>query len=411
MKNRFYALMFICSAIMLAQNVNAQNQRYHDFVFDSVSVTTVKFSDTFNLLMDVYQPVGDSLCHRPVLVLAHGGSFVQGDRTDDNAVIALCQNFARRGYVTVSIDYRLGVAFSLTGPSMATDSAYAENEVLQAIGDGKAAVRFLRKDAYTTNTFRIDTNLIFCGGNSAGAVLFMHYIYITDVNQTSPALQTIINNNGGLEGNSGNPGYSSAVNAVLSLAGGLNDPNFITTGDKPIAHFQGDQDNVVPYTCALAEQGAINVRLCGLGSLDGPYNTYHVTHISKVYPGAGHVPWQSNSAEMNEVDSMSANFLDSITAWPTQVYCNTSTAVQNITADDLISVYPNPAMNQVTVAFAELEPYSKVQLVDGLGRVVSEKTISNLRTIIERNDIAGGVYFIRALRKDGNTVIRKVIFE
>jgi hypothetical protein len=405
MKNRFYALMFFCSALMLAQNVNAQ-QRYHDFVFDSVTVTTDTFSSVYGLAMDIYQPYGDSLCRRPVIVLAHGGSFISGNRSDDNAVVTMCQNFAKRGYVMVSIEYRLGNAVN-----MALDSSYAENEVLQAIGDGKAAVRFLRKDAYTANKYRIDTNLVSCGGNSAGAVLFMHYIYITNVNQTSPALQTIINNNGGLEGNSGNPGYSSEVNAVLSLAGGLNDPSFIVPGDKPVAHFQGDADNVVPYVCALAENGAINVRLCGLGSLNQPYITNNVIHVSKVYPGAGHVPWQSNTAEMTEVDSMSANFMDSITAWPAQIYCNGPSAVQNITADDLIAVYPNPASKGVTISFPELEPYIKVQLVDGLGRVVTEKSVTALRTTFDRNSIASGVYFIRAIKKDASTVIRKVIFE
>ena len=405
MKNRFYALMFFCSALMLAQNVNAQ-QRYHDFVFDSVTVTTDTFSSVYGLAMDIYQPYGDSLCRRPVIVLAHGGSFISGNRSDDNAVVTLCQNFAKRGYVMVSIEYRLGNAVN-----MALDSSYAENEVLQAIGDGKAAVRFLRKDAYTANKYRIDTNLISCGGNSAGAVLFMHYIYITNVNQTSHALQTIINNNGGLEGNSGNPGYSSEVNACLSLAGGLNDPAFIVPGDKPVAHFQGDQDNVVPYVCADAEQGAIMVRLCGLGSLNQPYIDNNVIHISKVYPGAGHVPWQSNTAEMTEVDSMSANFMDSITAWPAQINCAGPTAVQNITADDLIAVYPNPASQSVTISFPELEPYTKVQLVDGLGRVVTEKSVTTIRTTFDRNSIASGVYFIRAIKKDASTVIRKVIFE
>jgi len=406
MKNRLYTLLLFCFVLMFAQHGNAQNQRYHDFVFNSYTIDSVTYSDTFHLKMDVYQPVGDSLCHRPLIVLAHGGSFISGNRQDDNAVVTLCQNFAKRGYVTASIEYRLGSAIN-----MAIDSAYAENEVLQAIGDGKAAVRYFRKDASTTNTFKIDTNLIFCGGNSAGAVLFMHYIYITNVNQTSPALQTIINNNGGLEGNSGNPGYSSSVNAVLSLAGGLNDPNFIIAGDKPIAHFQGSTDNVVPYTCALAEQGAINVRLCGLGSLDPLYQSQHLIHVSKVYPGAGHVPWQSNTSEMTEVDSMSANFLDTITAWPTQVYCNGSVGVQNITSDDLIAVFPNPANREITISFPELAPYNKVQLVDGLGRVVTEKQITSLRTTFERNDIASGVYFIRAIRKDASTVIRKVIFQ
>ena len=405
MKNRFYTFILCCAAFFAVQKADAQT-RYHDMIFDSITVTTVKYSDTFNLQMDVYQPKGDSLCHRPVLVLAHGGSFVSGDRTNDNAVIALCQNFAKRGYVTASIDYRLGNAII-----MALDSTAAINEVMQAIGDGKAAIRYFRKDASTTNTFKVDTSLIFCGGNSAGAVLYMHYIFITNINHPPGTLNPIIAANGGLEGNSGNAGYSSNVNACLSLAGGINDPGFLALGDKPIAHFQGDQDATVPYNCGEAVSGQIHVRLCGLGSLNGLYNSLGITHLSKVYPNAGHVPWQSNASEMTEVDSMSANFLDSITMWPSQTYCSVSTGVQNVSEDEFISVFPNPASQQVTITFPEVGPYSKVELVDGLGRVVSEKTVNSVRMSFERKDVAAGVYFIRAIKKDASVVIRKVIFE
>jgi len=406
MKNRFYALMFFCSALMFAQNVHAQNQRYHDFVFDSVTVTTVTYSDTFQLLMDIYQPFGDSLCHRPVIVFAHEGSFTGQDRTNDNTVVSECIAFAKRGYVTASIDYRLGQT-----ANMISDSTYAETEVLKAIGDGKASVRYFRKDAYTTNTFRVDTNLIFGGGNSAGAVLFMNYIFITDANQAPPALYNIIQTNGGLEGNSGNAGYSSSINACLSYAGGVNDPSFITTASKPVAHFQGDQDNIVPYTCADAEGGFVKVRLCGLGSLSQLYIDSGVTHASIVYAGQGHVPWDASAALLTQVDTISRNFLDTITNWPALAYCSAANGIENITMDELVSVYPNPASQQITVSFPELAPYSKVQLVDGLGRVVAEKPVASLQTTFERNGIAGGVYFVRAIRKDASTVIRKVVFQ
>ena len=52
-----------------------------------------------------------------------------------------------------------------------------------------------------------------------------------------------------------------------------------------------------------------------------------------------------------------------------------------------------------------------MQLVDGLGRVVAEKPVASLQTTFERNGIAGGVYFVRAIRKDASTVIRKVVFQ
>jgi len=392
---------------MFAQNLNAQGQRYHDLIFDSVTVTTVTYSDTFHQQMRIYQPYGDSLCHRPVIVLAHEGSFTGGDDSTDPTVVTECMNFAQRGYVTASIAYRLGATASMTA-----DSTYAENEVMEAIGDGKAAVRYFRKDAYTTNTFKIDTNIIIGGGNSAGAVLFMNYIFITDISQVEPALQTTILANGGLEGNSGNPGYSSRISACLSMAGGVNNPSFITSKSLPIADHQGDQDLIVPYTCADAEYGFVQVRLCGLGSCAQLYIDSGVTHVSDVFPGQGHVPWDANAAMMTQVDTINRNFLDTVITWPSLTYCgSTATGVQTITDDELITVFPNPASQQVTISFPELAPYSKVQLIDGLGRVLAEKDVTSVRTNFERGGIAGGVYFIRTIRKDASTVIRKVVFQ
>ena len=400
--------MFFCAALMFAQNVNAQSQRYIDFVFDSVTVTTVTYStaNSNTLQMDIYQPFGDSLCHRPVIVLAHEGSFTGGTRSTDITVSTMCENFAKRGYVTATIDYRLGSPLS-----MATDSSYAENEVMQAIGDGKAAIRYFRKDAYTTNTFRIDTNIIIGGGNSAGAVLFMNDIFIMDVSQVEPALQTVILANGGLEGNSGNPGYSSRLSACLSMAGGLNNPSFVTSKSLPIAHFQGSTDNIVPFVCGEAEGGLVQVRLCGLGSLDQLYIDSGVIHKSTIYTGQGHVPWDQSATELQQVDSISAYFLDTVIAWPTATYCALPTGIQTITMDDLISVYPNPAVQQITVALPDLGPYSNVELLDGLGRVVAQKQPTSLRTNFERGQIAAGVYFIKIIRKDAVTVVRKVVFE
>ena len=195
------------------------------------------------------------------------------------------------------------------------------------------------------------------------------------------------------------------------MAGGVNDPSFVTPLSKPIAHFQGDQDQIVPYTCADAEQGFVQVRLCGLGTLAPLYISNGVTHVSQVYPGQGHVPWDANAALLTQVDTINRNFLDTVIAWPAQTYCNGSTGIQNLTSDDLIAVFPNPASQVVTVTFPELAPYSKVQLVDGLGRVVSEQNVVSQRTNFERNGIAAGVYYVRAIRKDAGTVIRKVIFQ
>ena len=57
------------------------------------------------LLMDIYQPYNDPMAARPFMVLVHGGSFLQGNKSD---LEETCRAFARKGYVAVSIQYRLG---------------------------------------------------------------------------------------------------------------------------------------------------------------------------------------------------------------------------------------------------------------------------------------------------------------
>ena len=57
--------------------------------------------------MDVYEPTGDTMAFRPLIIWAHGGSFLGGDKGDSD-VAALCQRFTKRGFVCASVNYRTG---------------------------------------------------------------------------------------------------------------------------------------------------------------------------------------------------------------------------------------------------------------------------------------------------------------
>ena len=81
--------------------------------------------------MDIYQPTGDNVTHRPLVILAHGGSFVNGTRSSDYPITALCADLAHKGYVTVSIDYRL-----IDNPGMLLVADSTIVEVLEAVSDG-----------------------------------------------------------------------------------------------------------------------------------------------------------------------------------------------------------------------------------------------------------------------------------
>ncbi|MCB0520031.1 MAG: T9SS type A sorting domain-containing protein [Saprospiraceae bacterium] len=246
MKKITVTLVFIGAMLCAqAQQMGCDANRYFNKVFDNVTVTKdIKFGqnttiggNSMDLLMDIYEPTGDQLEKRPVIVFAHGGGFVSGNKED---IGYLCQGFAQRGFVTASISYRL-----IDVP--VTDSSLLQMGVVMAIGDMKAAIRFFLLFAATVNTYKIDPDFVFAGGISAGAVMADNVGYLDSLDSVPAPLMAIINSQGGLEGNSSsNFQYSSAVQGVLNYSGAIAVLDFMDADDPPLYSFHNEFDSVVP---------------------------------------------------------------------------------------------------------------------------------------------------------------------
>lgn len=176
--------------IVLITNVLiAQDYRYTENQFTTNSVITdviygtapfvnsvsgIEANTTINdLLMDIYMPDGDTNILRPVIVFAHSGGFIAGNKNHDD-MVALCELYAKKGYVTVSIDYRQG--FHIVG----NINMHAIRAVYRGLQDGKTAVRFLRANA---TTYGIDPTKVYFVGSSAGAFIGLHSIYMDELNE------------------------------------------------------------------------------------------------------------------------------------------------------------------------------------------------------------------------------------
>lgn len=117
---------------------------------DSVAVKTVRYGTHERNVMDVFTPkaaVGKVGQKRGTVLLIHGGSWVQGDKSGHDAH---ARQLARRGYVVASMNYRF-----------ATQAAWPAQRT-----DGLAAVHYLRSHARPLNADRDRIVLI---GWSAGA--------------------------------------------------------------------------------------------------------------------------------------------------------------------------------------------------------------------------------------------------
>jgi len=68
-----------------------------------------------------------------------------------------------------------------------------------------------------------------------------------------------------------------------------------------------------------------------------------------------------------------------------------------------LTVFPNPTSTQFTVSWENFQENSRYELIDGLGRVVRSSKVIDSETQFSVEDLANGLYFIRAMV--GNTTM------
>ena len=330
---------------------NPCDGRYSEEIFDNVDVTTVTYSEVHDLSMDIYQPSGDVVTNRPLIIFAHGGTFIFGSKNNPT-VVELCERFAKRGYVTASINYRLsGDFFGLFEQFTfytSTDNAY--EVVVNAMMDGKAAVRYFRKDvAENSNIYGIDPDQIWAGGNSAGGVLFLHvghvqsideFIAPLDANRASIATEVFNSIGGDIEGNSGNAGYSSKISGVISLAGALHMSEYVDLSDVPSVFAHGDNDGVVPYNCNGFQNNPSYDQLCGGGALINNFQNLGINTDLLTFPGDGHCPWDASTNKMNQVISLVSDFVYQ------NLDCEESTSLFEDTTESINLIYQTNLLGQ-----------------------------------------------------------------
>jgi dienelactone hydrolase len=364
------------------------------------------------LKMDIYQPTGDVATQRPLIVMAHGGSFVGGSKKD---LVALCTAFAQRGYVTASIDYRLGMGFP-------PDSIQAMSAVWRAVQDMKAAVRFFRKDAATANVFRVDPNMIFVGGASAGGIMAVHYAYLDKPAEiSSTAIDTIAL--GGIEGNSGNAGYSSKVKAIVNICGAIADTSWIQAGDVAMVSAAGNNDNTVPYCTNTIYLGPYSIMVVhGSGTMVKRMNHLGIMNPIHTFYGQGH---SSPGAVLN-VDTtiiLMSDFLYqqlgctppthpvSYTNTPSCTYFGGYGVNEIILNSENVSLYPNPVSEKFALTLKNVKGNKfSAQIFDITGREVKKISFADKDVVVMRNNIQNGLYFLRITSDAGELFVTKIVF-
>ena len=422
----FFAVSLISISIF-SQSYCSLAPRYDNdtMVFPNVTVTSnVPFGQNTNvggsmqvLKMDIYEPTGDVATKRPLIVLAHGGSFIGGAKTDADQVL-LCRHFAQCGYVAATIDYRLGMGFPINGHA-------GRLAVIRAGQDMKAALRYFRRTIDSVNIYRLDSANFFAGGVSAGAIAAVNMVYCDLASEIPPDVDT--NVVGGMEGNSGNPGFSSKVKALINICGAVGDTAWIHPGDVPLVSAQGGADITVPYCTdmtylnpptgfpmtVLHGTASIHARALNIG-LENPFHTFY---------NQGHTSPASNPQNADTTITLVSKFLYGqlgCTPMNTVDFTNTpracavyGTGVNEIVLSaENVNVFPNPSQSDVLLTLKNVKgnKFSAV-LTDVLGRETGKFSFTQKDLVVKRNGMQPGIYFLKMTSDANELFVAKVIFE
>lgn len=225
-----------------------------------------------DLLLDVSYPTNDTLpeCGRPLLVAIHGGAWITGHKAE-GMVLRMREDFAKRGFVTASINYRLGQfpthqqvhcntqMFNLEWDCLnMADSSEWYRAYYRGIQDANGAIRWLVNHAQDYN---IDPNNIFVVGESAGAYIAMGVGFMDDAGEV-------------LSGLTDSMGAVSAPNSIYEA------PCVQGYGyDTTIASMDLSRPDLGVYGRALNQPAQSTYNIRGVGSFyGGAFNNIFGTH-------------------------------------------------------------------------------------------------------------------------------------
>ncbi len=408
--------MFLCCIAAHAQDycTTSRFDTTDVFTVTQVDIDTVVYGYNIDwqgngdsLELEVLYPRNsiDPLAVRPMIMLIHGGGFVNGSLISARGQASY---FAQKGFVALTINYRLGREEECV-PNNRTSMIEA---VYRANQDARAAMRYMVVNAAT---YKIDTSRIMLYGRSAGAItaLLMHFANEADFEALLPG---ITNSLGGLNSSTNSLRGRFSIKGIGGLSGALFDSLMITSRNKiPLEMFHGTDDSVVPYKTGFAQTCQYGLPLAGsytlaqrLKRLDGCYELCY-------QPDAGHTDLYDGDNWFVEkrlshffkrvlCDDCRQTVYRDLTLISDQSLSLIASAGEEEAEHSPLALYPNPCHGLVTISGIEAR---NVTLVNSLGEVVT--TFDGAVTAVDMSRYPQGLYMVVVTDASGRTLTRRLM--
>jgi hypothetical protein len=371
------------------------------------------------LRMDIYYPNStvETLPKRPLMVFAFGGGFLGGKRSD---MAYFCKEFAKRGYVTATVDYRLG--WGCSDLTSALQCLCADNPALyratyRAIQDFNASLRYL---SYKSSQYKIDTNFVFVGGGSSGSIIAIDAAFTDqlEINSLKNSLHILL---GDLHNSGNSYPKNYKIKGVLDICGAIYDAEFMANDNIPIVSFHDSIDCVVnPYHEYL------------LNCTGNCHKLFQMDGSALIYQQAIK---QGTCAELNlnpTAGHCSSNFgyvINQSSCFFKRVLCNTCGSLHynnetNIASCDLMGsgngivnnggsnifqMYPNPARDMLHFELNADNIPAILTIYDMNGKEVIRQSIIESRFNISVSSFPSGIYQVKMQSENAIRVEKIVI--
>jgi hypothetical protein len=434
---------------------------------DSVYGTAIDFAGNVETLqLDIAYPINDTppTCGRPLVVIFYGGAWMAGSKSDAE-VQRLMQDFAKRGYVAVAPNYRLGMfqtasdwncnvssVFNIEWNCLnAQDSSEWYRAYYRAVQDAKGAIRYM---VNRQTTFDINPNNIFTTGFSAGGFTALGAAFLDHPSEwnsfanampdasvpnarydvgcvqkygwdTSIASMKLSRPSlGSLDGSIAYPASTTfKIKAVGNLFGGML-YNLLDSGSSTtsIYGFHQPNDLIVPYKNEKKVFDGFNAcayTICHIGILNRPY-VYSSPTIKDWAVDAG-VAMVFDSTKnttdcLGQINDPSKgghqldnwNRTKTMAAYFATKLDTTDCGTLAITAPTptTIRIYPNPSSSRVNVE--SNSPIQRIKLIDVTGKTVHIASPDRLSYPLQLDTLPQGMYFL-SIYTAGTVHTQKII--
>jgi hypothetical protein len=225
-------------------------------------VKTQQYGSNPENFFELFEAADNHVPNRPMILLAPGGGWIS--YTEIPKLKELAEDLALRGYVVALIRYH--VDLNSTAPGASFDVHH------KSVRDVRSAVRYFKLNA---PNYGINSDNIFIGGWSTGAVISMSAAYIKDEIELleiseQPVRDAYLNsvNNLGYDSND-NPGVTSKVRGVLGMFSWMIQKTFIDSGEPSLMMINHAGAHLSNGTSIIGKTTSNGASIFGTDSLNG----------------------------------------------------------------------------------------------------------------------------------------------